>query len=230
MKIGGSVLGTIVIPVLNEAGNIKNVLEPLQPLRQRGWTIVVVDGGSVDATLERAKPLATSIITSHPGRAQQMNAGAEVASGEVLLFLHADTVLPKQFESEMTAFLESDKQWGRFDVRLSGNQLMFYVVAWFINWRSRLTQVSTGDQGLFFKRQFFNRMNGYTQLPLMEDVDICKRSRVISEPFFSKHKVTTSSRRWEKNGTWKTIWLMWCLRYAYYKGADPKELHRKYYS
>ena len=224
------ILGSIIIPVLNEESQIESVLQPLQPLRQRGWTIVVVDGGSVDDTVEKAKPLSTKVITSLPGRATQMNAGAKEASGEVLLFLHADTVLPEQFESEMASFVSSDKQWGRFDVRLSGNQLMFYVIAWFINTRSRLTQVSTGDQGLFFKRQFFHQLNGYAELPLMEDVELCKRSRVLSEPFFSACKVVTSSRKWETNGTWKTIWLMWCLRYAYYKGADPKELHRKYYS
>ncbi|OUR90564.1 glycosyl transferase [Gammaproteobacteria bacterium 42_54_T18] len=223
-------IGSLIIPVLNEGGNLENILRPLQPLRQRGWSIVVVDGGSVDDTFHKAKPFASKVITSPPGRAKQMNAGAAEASGEVLLFLHADTLLPIDFESEIQKFIESDLQWGRFDVILSGNQLMFNVIAWFINTRSRLTQVSTGDQALFFKRQFFEELKGYADVPLMEDVDICKRSRITSPPFFSHYKVITSSRRWEKNGTWKTIWLMWCLRYAYYKGVDPKELHRKYYS
>ena len=223
-------VGSLIVPVLNEGSHIENILAPLQPLRQRGWCLIVVDGGSTDDTLQKAKPLANKVITSPPGRARQMNVGAAEASGNVFLFLHADTVLPTNFESAIQKFIESDLQWGRFDVTLSGNQLMFYVIAWFINTRSRLTRVSTGDQALFFKRHFFEGLKGYADIPLMEDVDICKRSRIISEPFFSDLKVITSSRRWEKNGTWKTIWLMWCLRYAYYKGEDPKELHRRYYS
>jgi len=223
-------VGSLIIPVFNEGDNIANVLRPLQSLRQRGWSIVVVDGESTDDTFHKAKPFANKVITSSPGRAKQMNAGVAEATGDVLLFLHADTMLPVNFESEMQKFIASDLQWGRFDVILSGNRLMFYIIAWFINTRSRLTRVSTGDQALFFKRRFFEQLKGYADVPLMEDVDICKRSRVMSEPFFSDHKVITSSRRWEKNGIWKTIWLMWCLRYAYYKGEDPKELHRKYYS
>lgn len=223
-------IGSLIVPVLNEGSNLEHILRPLQPLRRRGWCIVVVDGGSVDDTFSKALPFASKVITSPPGRAKQMNAGAAEASGEILLFLHADTLLPTDFESEIQRFIDSDLQWGRFDVALSGNQLMFYVIAWFINIRSRLTQVSTGDQALFFKRHFFEALKGYADVPLMEDVDICKRSRITSAPFFSNYKVTTSSRRWEENGTWKTIWLMWCLRYAYYKGEDPKVLHRKYYS
>ena len=223
-------VGSLIVPVLNESSNIEKILLPLQRLRQRGWCIVVVDGGSTDDTLHKAKPLANNVISSLPGRAKQMNAGAAEAVGDVLLFLHADTVLPTDFESEIQRFIEGDLQWGRFDVTLSGNQLMFYVIAWFINIRSRLTRVSTGDQALFFKRQFFEKLKGYADVPLMEDVDICKRSRIMSEPFFSDLRVITSSRRWEKKGTWKTIWLMWCLRYAYYKGEDPEVLHRKYYS
>jgi rSAM/selenodomain-associated transferase 2 len=222
-------VGSLIIPVLNESSNIEKILLPLQGLRQRGWCIVVVDGGSTDGTLHKAKPLANNVISSLPGRAKQMNAGAAEASGDVLLFLHADTVLPTNFEPEIEKFIDGHLQWGRFDVTLSGNQLMFYVIAWFINTRSRLTRVSTGDQALFFKRQFFEKLKGYTDLPLMEDVDISKRSRIMSDPFFSDLRVITSSRRWEKKGTWKTIWLMWCLRYAYYKGEDPEVLYRKYY-
>lgn len=223
-------VGTLVIPVLNEGCHIESLLHPLQALREHGWHIVVVDGGSTDDTVQRARNLSNCVLPSSPGRAKQMNLGAAEATGDLLVFLHADTVLPREFEAEITSFIDSDKQWGRFDVQLSGNQLIFYVIAWFMNWRSRLTRVSTGDQVLFFKRQFFESLKGYAEIPLMEDVEICKRSRKLSEPFLSKRKVITSSRKWEKHGPWKTIWLMWSLRYAYYKGADPEELHRKYYS
>ncbi len=175
-------VGSLIIPVLNEGGNIENILRPLQALRQRGWSIVVVDGGSTDDTFQKSRPLANEVLSSAPGRAKQMNAGAAEASGDVFVFLHADTVLPTNFESEIQKFIDSDLQWGRFDVTLSGNQLMFYIIAWFINTRSRLTRVSTGDQTLFFKRPFFEKLKGYADVPLMEDVEICKRSRIISEP------------------------------------------------
>jgi len=224
------IIGSIIIPVLNEESNIAGVLQPLQSLRDEGWLIIVVDGGSSDATVEYAKPLASTLLVSNPGRAIQMNAGAARAEGEVLVFLHADTVLPAQFASEMVAFNASNKQWGRFDVTLSGSQWMFSVIAWFINWRSRLTGIATGDQALFFKRAYFDQLKGFAEIPLMEDVEICKRSkRQRFEAFCSPYRVITSSRKWELNGTWRTIWLMWRIRYAYYKGAEPKDLHRSYY-
>jgi len=225
------IIGSVVIPVLNEGSNIERVLGQLQPMRRRGWKLIVVDGGSEDDTIKKAEPLASLVLSSRVGRAIQMNTGARQAEGEVIVFLHADTVLPLGAESVFSDFVQQGSQWGRFDVQLSGTKLMFLVIAWFINWRSRITGIATGDQALFFRRHFFDSLQGYADIPLMEDVEICKRCKsLLDKPYCSELRVKTSSRKWEREGTWKTIWLMWCLRYAYYRGADPIDLYRKYYS
>lgn len=222
---------SIIIPALNEAANLAATLAPLQAMRARGVEVILVDGGSSDATREIAAPLVDRIIASERGRAKQMNAGAAAASGEVLLFLHADSLLPADGDDAIRAALADPRcQWGRFDVSISGTHGMFPVIAWFMNQRSQLTGVATGDQGIFMAIVAFSTVGGFPDQALMEDVEICKRLRAHwPRPACIASKIVTSGRRWEKHGVWRTIGLMWRLRFNYFCGASPESIHRAYY-
>lgn len=219
---------SVVIPVLNEGNGIQPLLSSLQSIRAQGHEIIVVDGGSNDATIALAKPLSDRVVISSRGRAPQMNAGAAVASGNVLFFLHADSQLPGNF-IELIVDAMNHSRWGRFDIRLSGDRFLFRVVEWFMNQRSRSSGISTGDQGLFVTRELFDAVGGFPAIALMEDIAITKKLRKFEAPICLVTKIITSSKRWEKNGAWHTIWLMWRLRYAYWRGADPAHLARIYY-
>lgn len=221
---------SIIMPTLNESPAIVSILERLQPLRARDAEVIVVDGGSTDNTASLAATHADAVLTHERGRAAQMNAGARVAHGDVLLFLHADSVLPADAESAIAAALADRRHvWGRFDVNIDGTHPMLRVVAWFMNHRSRLSGVATGDQGIFVTREAFDTAGGFPNQPLMEDVAFCKQMLQTSKPFCVASRITTSGRRWEKHGVWRTIFLMWRLRWNYYRGADPTQLHRLYY-
>ena len=221
---------SIVIPALNEAENIVATLAPLQAVRSRGVEVVLADGGSTDATRQHAAPLVDRIVESARGRATQMNAGAKIATGDILLFLHADSILPPDVGALIGNGLQSaSRTWGRFDVTIDGQHFFLPVIAWFMNHRSRLTGIATGDQGLFMTRTAFDAAGGFTDMPLMEDVAMCAALRKTSAPLCLKKKIVTSGRRWEKHGVWRTIFLMWRLRLAYFFGADPAALHRAYY-
>ncbi len=220
---------SIVIPVLDEASSIRDSLARLQPLRSRGAEVLVVDGGSADATREIARPLADALIEAPRGRAVQMNAGARASRGDLLLFLHADTLLPEGADASIaTALSPGTGQWGRFDVTISGAHPMLRVVAFFMNARSRLTGVATGDQALFMTRRAFDDVGGFPGIPLLEDVAMSTALKHVSRPACLRERVVTSGRRWEKHGTLRTIVLMWRLRLAYALGADPKRLARSY--
>jgi rSAM/selenodomain-associated transferase 2 len=219
---------SIIIPTLNEAQSIVNCLTALQPYRD-GCEIIVVDGGSVDTTLKLARPLADKVIVSEKGRAIQMNSGANCAEGDVLIFLHADTFLPKEAFDLIVQSLDDNQRWGRFDVKLSGGHPMLTVISFFMNWRSRLTGIATGDQVIFINKQLFESMGGYPIIPLMEDIALCKNLIKITSPVCLKAKVISSGRRWEQNGVIKTIVLMWSLRLRYFLGADPQILAQPYY-
>ena len=221
---------SIVIPVLNEADGIMRLLESLQPLRHAGHEIIVVDGGSGDNTIQRAAPLADHALTSPRGRARQMNAGAAMASCDVVLFLHADSSLSEHGIAAMIEGIDTNgRRWGRFNVRLTGDRFLFRVVEWFMNTRSRLTGIATGDQGIFVARKLFESVGGFPDIPLMEDIALCARLKRIERPICLNATIATSSRRWEQQGAWRTIWLMWRLRYAYWRGADPAMLAQVYY-
>lgn len=221
---------SIVIPVLNEADGIVRFLDSLQPLRGSGHEVIVTDGGSNDDTVQRAASLADHVIQSPRGRARQMNAGAAAASGDVLLFLHADSSLSEDGIAAMTEGIDtSGHRWGRFSVRLSGDRFLFRVVEWFMNTRSRLTGIATGDQGLFVERKLFESIGGFPVMPLMEDIALSASLKRIERPICLNATIETSSRRWEQQGAWRTIWLMWRLRYAYWRGADPAALAQIYY-
>lgn len=221
---------SIIIPVLNEADHIADLLADLQGLRRRGVELIVVDGGSEDATLARARGMADHLLSSPPGRARQMNAGAAVAQGEVLLFLHADTRLPAAASDLIReALAGEDRQWGRFDVRLSGRHVLFRLIERSMNWRSGLTGMVTGDQALFVLRETFRQVGGFPDIPLMEDIAISRKLRKRSRPVCLSVPVVTSSRRWEQAGILRTVFLMWALRLAYFMGVSPRRLAAIYY-
>lgn len=221
---------SIVIPVWQEANTIEATLKSLASLRHAGNEVLVVDGGSDDATVRLAEPWCDHVLVSAKGRAVQMNAGAAVARGEVLLFLHADTRLPATALAQLEAFVASDRQWGRFDVRLTGQRPIYRLIAWLVNWRSRLTGIATGDQALFVRRSVFAALQGFRPIALMEDVEMSTRLKTVSAPYCVADPVETDSRRWEQMGPWRTIWLMWRLRWRYWRGESPESLAREYRS
>lgn len=218
---------SIILPVLNEEASLPDVLARLQYLRQLGHEIIVVDGGSRDNSLMLAQQAADNVIVSQPGRAVQMNSGAELATGDVLLFLHADTTLPEGVERILSE-IEGDTFWGRFDVRLSGKRLIFRIIESMMNLRSRITSVATGDQAIFVKRSLFEKVGGYPEIALMEDIAISKQLRRVVKPVCVRNKVVTSSRRWENRGVIKTLLLMWKLRLYYFFGMSPQKISRMY--
>jgi rSAM/selenodomain-associated transferase 2 len=209
---------SIIMPVLNEGAEIASALAALAPLRVCGVEVIVADG-----------PLADLVVAAPRGRASQMNAGAAQASGEVLLFLHADTRLPDGADRLVLDALErTGRCWGRFDVVLAGRPFMLRVVAFMMNWRSRLTGIATGDQAIFMRRQAFRRVGTYPDIALMEDIAISKALKKIGPPIALAERVVASGRRFETKGVWRLILLMWRLRLAYWLGADPNDLARRY--
>jgi rSAM/selenodomain-associated transferase 2 len=220
---------SVVVPVLDEALGLAASLAGLQALRGAGAEVIVVDGGSRDATRSIAAPLADRLIDAPRGRASQMNAGARAARGAVIVFLHADTVVPPGAIEGLAARLErSGRSWGRFDVSIAGADPLLALVAILMNARSRLTGVATGDQAIFVRRDAFERAGGFPGIPVMEDVALSKILKRESPPLCLRERVVTSGRRWEKHGTLRTIFLMWRLRLAYALGADPRRLARRY--
>lgn len=219
---------SIIIPALNEAAGIAQTLALLQGAREEGHEVILADGGSDDGTPERAAPLADRVLSSAPGRARQMNGGAAVASGDGLLFLHADTRLPPDGLGRVVAALAEGRPWGRFDVRLSGAHPLLRMVERMMNLRSRITGIATGDQAMFMSRESFDAVGGFPDIPLMEDIAISRSLKRFGRPACLRGPVVTSSRRWEQGGVMRTILFMWLLRLAYFLGADPARLAAAY--
>jgi rSAM/selenodomain-associated transferase 2 len=215
---------SIVIPVLNEAERIRAALEALAPLRRRGHELIVVDGGSADATRELASALCDRLLSSARGRAVQMNLGARHATGDALLFLHADTGLPSDADFLVRDALERHL-WGRFDVEIESRRRLLRLVGCAMNLRSRLTGIATGDQAIFVRRQSFS---GFPEIALMEDVAFSGEMKRRGAPACLHSRVRTSGRRWESRGVLRTILLMWRLRLLYFFGARPERLARRY--
>jgi rSAM/selenodomain-associated transferase 2 len=219
---------SIVVPALDEAAAITACLAPLQALRSRGVEVIVVDGGSRDATRDLAAPLADRVLEAPRGRARQMNAGAQVARGDVLLFLHADTLLPPDADAIVARALQGGAGWGRFDVAITGANPLLRVVACAMNARSRWSGIATGDQAMFMTREAFREAGGFPDIPLMEDLALSRALKRAGRPACLHERVATSGRRWERHGTLRTILLMWRLRLAYAAGADPRALAHRY--
>lgn len=218
---------SFVIPVLNESERIAAQLDYLRGAYRQA-ELVVVDGGSRDSTVAEAMTRCDELLLSTPGRARQMNLGAAVATGDYLFFLHADT-RPAVTESELSEILSDSPRWGFSRVRLSGARPALRLIEWGMNRRSTLTAVATGDQMLYLHRDLFRDTGGFADIPLMEDVEICKRLRRVAAPRILPRAVTTCSRRWERRGIARTVLDMWGLRLAYVLGVSPAHLHRHYY-
>ena len=220
---------SIIIPALDEGEEIAAALDALAELRLLGVEVIVVDGGSRDATVQRARLRADAVISAPRGRAVQMNAGAEKASGDVLLFLHADTRLPVAAEHVvLNELARSGRAWGRFDVDIEGTHRLLPVIAFFMNMRSRMTGIATGDQAIFVRRDAFQAAGGFPPIALMEDIALSKRLKRISAPLCLRERAVTAGRRWERDGIVSTIILMWRLRLAYFFGADASNLAQRY--
>ncbi len=217
---------SIIIPTLNEEKTIASCLLPLQPLRDK-CEIIIVDAAKQPSINVPHAHLADKIINSAKGRARQMNIGASHANGDILLFLHADTDLPENALPLIEQRL-GNQQWGRFDIQLSGTHFMLNIIAWLMNRRSRLTGIATGDQAIFVTKEAFAAVGHYPGIALMEDIALSKALKKISPPLCLNAKVTSSGRRWERYGIYKTILLMWCLRLRYFFGADPQLLAELY--
>jgi rSAM/selenodomain-associated transferase 2 len=220
---------SIIVPMLNEAPALPHLLEHLLPLRQSSVEVVFVDGGSEDGGVAIAACAGFPVVRAERGRARQMNAGAAAASGDVLLFLHADTRLPDGAIQFIDAALADGRHvWGRFDVRFDLRTWTMDATAFLMNLRSRLSGIATGDQALFMTRAAFDAVGGFPDQPLMEDVEITSRLRRRSRPACIHRPVLTSARRWQSRGPWRTILLMWRLRLAYWLGASPADLQKQY--
>jgi len=217
---------SVIVPTLDEAACIAAGLHALAPLRAQGHEVIVVDGGSRDGTQELAQALCDRLLSSRPGRAAQMNAGARAAKGDALVFLHADSSLPRGAEDLIRKALET-RLWGRFDVEIHGRHRLLKLVAWSMNLRSRLTGIATGDQAIFVRRDAFP---GFPEIALMEDVAFSKAMRRRAAPACVAERAVTSGRRWESRGVLRTIVLMWQLRLLYFFGVPPERLERLYRS
>jgi rSAM/selenodomain-associated transferase 2 len=235
---------SIIIPILNEAHNLAQLIANVAKLNPAPQQVILVDGGSLDDSVNVANNFIYAltdnrqsiskwqVIESNAGRAVQMNTGAVLATGDILLFLHADTTLPINALCDIhQAMSRVDYQyaWGRFAVRFDSHNPMLWIVSAMMNGRSRLTSIATGDQAIFIKKSLFIQIGGYPKQPLMEDIELCKRLKSIAKPACLSTKVTTSARRWQQHGTWQTIFLMWHLRFDYWRGVAPEILKQRYY-
>ena len=218
---------SVIVPTLNEAPVLAPTLARARAARPH--EIIVVDGGSSDDTVRVATGLADAILTAARGRATQMNAGAAVASGDVLVFLHADTLVPSTFVAAIAhACGDAHVVGGRFDVELVPSSPLLWLTGCLMNWRSRLTRIATGDQAIFVHRTTFATLGGFADIPLMEDIDLSRRLKRAGRIACLRERVTTSSRRWRAHGVVRTILLMWTLRVLYFCGVGPERLAQLY--
>lgn len=229
MPVAADSVISMIVPALNEAGTIEATLRQLQDSRNRGHEVIVVDGGSSDASVQLARPLTDRVLHAPAGRASQLQAGADMAHGDLFWFLHADTRIPTHaVDAIVNALSSGSHQWGYFEVQFPERTGLLGLVAWMMNRRSRMTRIATGDQGVFVTRELFSRIAGYRPIPLMEDITLSRCLKRHSKPACIDMKLTTSSRRWRRHGILRTILLMWSLRLAYCLGVSPTTL-AKYY-
>ena len=220
---------SIVMPVLNEAAQLPVRLARLEALRARGIELIIADGGSEDDSAGIAREFGAQVIVTERGRARQMNAAARNARGGILLFLHADTDLPADADRlVLDGLARSERAWGRFDVDIVDGPRMLALVAYMMNLRSRLSGIATGDQAIFVRRETFERIGGFPDQPLMEDIELSRRLKRVSPPLCLRERATTSGRRWATRGTLRTVVLMWRLRLAYWLGTSPEQLAERY--
>lgn len=218
---------SVIVPLLNEARAIAGTLAALEPLEPD--ELLLVDGGSDDGTPDLCRRRGIEVVNAPRGRALQMNHGARRATGDALLFLHADTRLPASAFGDMRrALADPEVVGGRFDVRLDGAGLMLALVGRMISWRSRMSKVGTGDQAIFVRRSVFEELGGYPEVPLMEDIAFSRALKRRGRIACLRSRVTTSARRWQTHGVWRTIVTMWTLKSLYLLGVSPVRLKRYY--
>jgi len=221
---------SVIVPVYNEHQQLSVLVPVLNQLSQCTYEVIVVDGGSVDGTQKTLTDAGFKPMLSDAGRAAQMNYGADIAKGDFLWFVHADTQFIDHVSKYIDAIHESKKSWGRFNVRLSGEQKIFRIIEWLINKRSAWTGIATGDQGIFVQYSLFKQIGRYDDISIMEDVSICKKlKKIILPEVISSPVLITSSRRWEHQGIFKTILRMWKMRWLYFRGVSTDKLHRLYH-
>lgn len=221
---------SVVIPTLNEVNKIDKIINFFD--RFKDVEIIFSDGLSTDGTFEKLKKKSdVKLLKSKAGRAYQMNQGGKTANGKFILFAHADC----SFDEEGINYLislsnkESNISWGFFLAKLDNKKIIFRIIEFFMNIRSHITNIATGDLGIFIKKSLFNKVNGFPDIRIMEDISISKKLRRISKPFIIKKHVKISTRKWESHGILKTILLMWHLRLLYFFRFDIKKIHKKYY-
>ncbi len=220
---------SIIIPALNEAETIEQTLSCLQQMRRRDCEVVLVDGGSRDATMALSQPLADRILACEKGRANQLEYGVKHSNAPVIWFLHADTLAPENADEVIEAALKQpNATWGRFNVRLDGRHVLFRMIEKMINYRSCITGICTGDQGIFVRRDTLEAIGGVPRQALMEDIELSKRLKTTASPLCMKQILVTSGRRWQEKGIIRTILLMWYLRAAYVFGVPAERLARYY--
>jgi rSAM/selenodomain-associated transferase 2 len=220
---------SIIVPVHNHARTIGPVLQALRPFSDRNVEIIVVDGGSTDDTAMLARPLADQVIRSPHGLGRQMNEGAKVANGFIFLFLRPETTLPADADTQVMVGRSRDTSvWGRFDLRIAGRHMMLPLVARCLNWRSRVSGIATGDQAIFVQRETFFRIGGFSQMPVLEDVELCRRLNAISPPICVASRVTVPGERYDRHGVWRTLRDRWMMRLRYRMGAKPEDLAKRY--
>ena len=219
---------SIIVPVRNELTDMSAIIARLQHLRELGAEVIIVDGQSHDGTPEQLKAAGFQVLSSRAGRGHQLALGASAATHDHLLFLHADTLLPNDALPLISRSL-SNASWGRFDVHIAGTLRGLGMVATLMNWRSRLTGIATGDQALFMTRAALAAAGGVPEQVLMEDVELSRRLKRLSAPICLRQRVTTSGRRWQRDGLLATIWLMWTLRWRYWRGASAEVIASRYY-
>lgn len=220
---------SIIVPVHNHARRIGPVLQALRPFSDRNVEIIVVDGGSTDDTAMLARPLADQVIRAPHGLGRQMNEGAKVANGFIFLFLRPDTTLPADADTQVMVGRSRDTSvWGRFDLRIAGRHMLLPLVSRWLNWRSRVSGIATGDQAIFVQRETFFRIGGFSHLPVMEDIELCQRLNAISPPICVASRVTVPGERYDREGLWRTLRDRWMMRLRYRMGAKPEDLAKRY--
>ncbi len=215
---------SVIIPTLNEASRISGLVETLKGIDPT-LEIIVVDGGSADGTEQKASACGAKILTTEPGRAKQMNAGAQAATSDILLFLHADTSLPQEFPSLVRATLGNPEvAAGAFQFQIDAEGWAYRLLERLVNWRSRILQMPYGDQAIFMRANKFSELGGFCDMPIMEDFEMVRRLRRYGRIAIIPAPAVTSARRWQKRGFLRTTLLHQWLIGAYCIGISPRRL------
>ena len=227
---------SVIVPLYNEGEQVNDLLDHLRELTGLSEAVLVdaSDQAASNTVMDELQrrvdndPLVTLVRCLRPGRGAQMNIGAAHSSGAVLLFLHCDTRLPAHAAEHISRCIAHGRAWGWFDVRLDTRAPTYRLLERMINLRARVARIATGDQALFVTRRVFAQQRGFAEIPLMEDVELSRRLKRVGAPAVMAQPVLTSARRWQKNGVWRTIFLMWKLRLLYWVGVNPERLAAHY--